>query len=310
MKISVVLATYNGEKFIIKQLDSILNQTRLPDEIIIVDDCSTDRTYQIVNDFVNQNKNNFSVSFKLNQNEQNLGFAKNFRKALSYASGDIIILADQDDIFLKNKNEIVNKYFETNSKSQIFISSYKMIDEHDKIISGIEPFSNNKVVTYNELLKGNSYPGCTIAFRSELIKYFDQFNDAFFAHDWFLLLFTSINYHNSIFYSSVPLVQYRMHAKNTLGINYDNRIRFSLTDRIEGIKKTINFLNEIKNNLEKQNNLLVKIQSIKDQNLFNTYRINFLDGKESIFKIFKYISKYKNLKMLMGDINYRIKNPN
>ncbi len=309
MKISVVLATYNGEKFILKQLDSILNQTRLPDEIIIVDDCSTDKTFQIINDFINQKRNDYSVSFKLYQNEQNLGFAKNFKNALSFASGSIIVLSDQDDIFVRDKIDVVEKLFDSNNQMKIFISSYQMINENDKVISGIEPFSKNKVVTFNELIKGNSYPGCTIAFRSELINYFDQFNDAFFAHDWFLLLLTSLNHHNSIYYNNVPLVNYRMHSGNTLGINYENKIRFSLNDRIEGIKKTIKLLNSIRNILEVKSTFITEINSIEEQNLFNNYRIKFLEGKENFLKIFNSISKYLNLKMFFGDIHYRIKKP-
>jgi glycosyltransferase involved in cell wall biosynthesis len=309
MKISVVLATYNGEKFILKQLDSILNQTRLPDEIIIVDDCSTDSTFQIINDFINQKRSDYSVSFKLYQNQQNLGFAKNFKNALSFASGSIIVLSDQDDIFVRNKIDVVENFFDSNNQMKIFISSYQMINEYDKVISGIEPFSKNKMVTFNELIKGNSYPGCTIAFRSELRNHFDQFNDAFFAHDWFILLLTSLNYHNSIYYNNVPLVNYRMHSGNTLGINYENKVRFSLNDRIEGIKKTIKFLNSIRNILEVNSTFAKEINSIEEQNSFNNYRIKFLEGKENFFKVFNNISKYLNLKMFLGDINYRIKKP-
>jgi glycosyltransferase involved in cell wall biosynthesis len=309
MKISVVIATYNGEKFLIKQLDSILNQTRLPDEIIIIDDCSTDKTYSILNDFINQKRNDYSISFKLYQNEQNLGFANNFKNALSFTSGSIIVLSDQDDIFVRDKIDVVEKFFDSNNQMKIFISSYQMINENDKVISGIKPFSKNKVVTFNELIKGNSYPGCTIAFRSELRNYFVQFNDAFFAHDWFLLLLTSLNHHTSIYYDNVPLVKYRMHSGNTLGINYENKIRFSLNDRIEGIKKTIRFLNQIKNILEAKRNFLAEVNSIEKQNSFNNFRLNFLEGNENLFKILNYISKYLDLKMLFGDLSYRIRKP-
>ncbi|MCQ2441204.1 MAG: glycosyltransferase [Clostridia bacterium] len=94
LKISVAMTSYNGEKFIKTQLSSLLKQIRKPDEVIIVDDVSTDNTVEIIKDFITENG---LYDWKLTVNEENLGFKQNFKKALSLATGDIIFLCDQDD---------------------------------------------------------------------------------------------------------------------------------------------------------------------------------------------------------------------
>jgi glycosyltransferase involved in cell wall biosynthesis len=309
MKVSVVLAAYNGEKFVTKLLESVLQQTRKPDEIIIVDDNSTDSTYQIIEDCIKLKNNKTSISIKLFKNEKNLGFAKNFKKALSLSSGDLIVLADQDDIFLQNKIERIENYLYANEQIKIFASAYNMIDENDKIISDSKPFKKNKIVTFHELVKGNSYPGCSIAFRSELMSTFDYFDNSIFTHDWFLLILTSIYFPGSIFFDSIPLLLYRMHGNNTLGMNFKNEIRFSLKERIEGIMKTVIFLNKVVSILEGQSRYENEIDVLKKQNVFNYQRIEYLEGRETFGRFMKSYTKFKNIKMLLGDINYRIKKP-
>src|ERR1700744_3577317 len=93
--ISVALCTYNGEKYIKEQLDSIINQTYTCIEVIIVDDGSTDSTYDIISDYALRDNR-----IKCFKNETNLGFNKNFEKAVSLTSGEYIAISDQDDIWL------------------------------------------------------------------------------------------------------------------------------------------------------------------------------------------------------------------
>ena len=86
MKISIALATYNGAKYLKGQLDSFVNQSRLPDELIICDDCSHDETDKIVHNFISTAP--FTVRYF--KNKKNLGYAKNFEQAVLYCSGDVI----------------------------------------------------------------------------------------------------------------------------------------------------------------------------------------------------------------------------
>lgn len=100
--ISIAMATYNGEKYIREQLNSLAAQTMLPCELVVTDDGSTDRTLEIVRDFAR------TVPFevKIYCNKTRLGYAENFLKAASLCVGELIAFCDQDDVWLKTKNEI------------------------------------------------------------------------------------------------------------------------------------------------------------------------------------------------------------
>ena len=95
MKTSVVISTYNGEKYIIEQLDSLRKQSRPADEVIIADDCSSDHTVDIVKQYINQNKLN---SWQVIVNDHNKGWRRNFMETMWNATGDLIFPCDQDDI--------------------------------------------------------------------------------------------------------------------------------------------------------------------------------------------------------------------
>lgn len=118
MRISIAMATYNGEKYLQEQLDSFLNQTRLPDELVISDDCSTDNTLQILENFAQSAP--FDV--KIYQNDHNLGFTRNFENVLKKTSGDIIFLSDQDDIWFSNKIEFITDFAQQNEQYLLYIN--------------------------------------------------------------------------------------------------------------------------------------------------------------------------------------------
>ena len=101
MKISVAICTFNGEKFLQEQINSILEQTLKVDEIVICDDCSTDNTWDILKDY----KTNNPSLFQIHRNEINLKSNKNFEKAIGLCTGCYIFLSDQDDIWKNDKVE-------------------------------------------------------------------------------------------------------------------------------------------------------------------------------------------------------------
>ena len=104
---SVAMCTYNGEKYIKEQLESIIHQTLPPDEIIICDDGSNDHTISAIKETMRV----WRGSWMLVQNEKNLGYKKNFQKAISLCQGDIIYLSDQDDVWDLHKMELMNQIF-------------------------------------------------------------------------------------------------------------------------------------------------------------------------------------------------------
>ena len=125
MKVSLVMAVYNGEKYLIEQLDSIRKQTYLIDEVILIDDVSTDNSYELIHQYIDGYK---LINWKLIKNENNLGYRKNFKKGLEIVDGDIIFLSDQDDRWHLNKIEVmVKKMSQSNILS--LASSFNFMDQ-------------------------------------------------------------------------------------------------------------------------------------------------------------------------------------
>lgn len=116
-RVSIALATFNGENYFAEQLCSFVEQTRLPDELVISDDCSTDATVQIAREFAE--KVQFEV--KIIVNASNLGYAQNFSQALELCTGDVVFLSDQDDLWLPSKIETMLRQFAAEPEAQLLI---------------------------------------------------------------------------------------------------------------------------------------------------------------------------------------------
>src|SRR5579872_5327047 len=99
LKVSVAMCTFNGAKFVEAQLQSIFQQTRVPDEIIVCDDVSTDATVEVLRKVAAKDP----VNIQIHQNSRNLGYLENFESAVRRTTGDIIFLSDQDDVWLPEK---------------------------------------------------------------------------------------------------------------------------------------------------------------------------------------------------------------
>lgn len=226
MKISVALCTYNGEKFIREQLMSILNQSLLPDEIIICDDCSTDKTYSILQEFTD--KHSFIKTY---ENKTNIGVIKNFEKALYLCSGDVIFLSDQDDVWLEHKVEFFIEYFERNKKTQLLFSNAELLVEgyEDKEIKAKTLFDllDFKSKTQKAFKDGfglevmqilGRTSGFTMGIRKELVDEVLPFVPKYdyFIHDRQLSLYALEK--NVIDFSTECLTKYRIHKNQTSNI--------------------------------------------------------------------------------------------
>lgn len=133
--ISVAMTTLNGEDFIEEQLNSILDQTLLPDEVIIFDDGSKDKTLELLENF--RLKAPFKV--KIYINEITLGYTQNFNLALQQCTGDYVFICDQDDVWLSNKIEVVSDYFDRN------MSSVLIIHDLEYCTRDLTPFGETKI---------------------------------------------------------------------------------------------------------------------------------------------------------------------
>ncbi len=220
--ISVVIATYNGEKYLKQQIDSILNQSRKPDEILISDDCSTDATMNIIREFADKN-----LIIKYFQNEVNQGFAQNFWNLIHKAKGDYIFLADQDDLWDENKIQEMIRVFESNDSILALNTAYNYIDARGDEIRDyrLTRFKNDnkiKQVSLCEFIKSPRYVGMAMAIKKDLLALVKAENiQQVHAHDW-CLNHTAASKGGMFFWNRI-LSSYRQHENNTFGTNVCTR---------------------------------------------------------------------------------------
>ena len=188
MTIALVMCTYNGEKYILKQLESIYSQARKPDAVYIKDDCSSDSTVDLVRDFIESHSGteNWCVSV----NEINLGWKRNFIEALKTADADIIFLADQDDIWKPEKIEKMARSCEENDDIDLLVSGFDPIDvESGERVKQFQPSLGTGVVSKVPLYGAfaeTRRPGCTFAVSRRMKEYIDGIWQKDWAHDQFL----------------------------------------------------------------------------------------------------------------------------
>ncbi len=204
--ISLALPTYNGEKYLREQLDSIYSQTLVPDEVIVVDDCSTDGTVGILEEY----RKKYGLKYYVN--EKNLGYNKNFEKAIMLCSGDYIALSDQDDIWLPQKIEKsykALKKFPQNEPS--LVSSFGYVTDENKHIT--YDTHNTHHISGNWKLNFSLYAsqGCTLMFNKALKDIVVPFKsdviyDAYIGYTAAML--------GNRYYIGENLMYYRIHSHN------------------------------------------------------------------------------------------------
>jgi glycosyltransferase involved in cell wall biosynthesis len=208
--ISVVIATYNGERYLKQQLDSILAQTHSPEEIIVVDDASSDSTVAILKSYAAND-----TRFRLLINEKNIGYIRSFERGMLAATCSLIALSDQDDIWVPHKLENLNRYL---GNSIAVYSDSILVDENGNS-SGKKMSDIKNQLSYNNCLMytiGAWAPGHAMLFRKELVEKCQPF-PTIVTHDFWLGFVAACN--GGIMYLNEVLVQYRQHAANAIGAN-------------------------------------------------------------------------------------------
>lgn len=249
--ISVAMATFNGEKFIRPQLDSILAQTiARPLEIVISDDCSTDLTREILQEYANKDSR-----IKLFFNDSNLGFVKNFEKAISCCSGDFIALSDQDDIWEKTKLEsLLNGIGDMDfvcSNSLLVDSENLSLDLTMKDVYGYHWLPKKAKPLFKHQLHANIAQGSTMLIRNSFLKKYLPIPPEIEYHDsWFALCAFA---NNGFSYIDECTMRYRKHEnsveKNCKEESFRDFLKISMLSledwrsQCRIYEKRINFLN-------------------------------------------------------------------
>lgn len=203
-RISVCMATYNGEKYIKEQMNSILMQLGNQDELIISDDQSSDGTVEIIHSF-----NDPRIHLIIHKADH--GFVRNFENALKYAQGDYIFLSDQDDIWMPNK---VEESLKELRKSDFVVSDCITINENEKVISQSRIDDYHIKTGFWRLMIKTRYLGCCMAFKRSVLDSALPFpkNTYLMEHDLWLASVAECYYKTTLIYK--PLIKYRRHGEN------------------------------------------------------------------------------------------------
>ena len=238
--ISVCLATYNGERYIHCQLESILKQLSDDDEIIISDNGSFDKTINIIESFGDPRIKLYSFidnsSIKKRDSKSHYLVTRNFENALKNASGDYIFLSDQDDIWYENKVEKMLPYI---LKGNLVQSNYSIINKQNQII--IDKYQKENPISNNLILNLYKQPfhGCCMAFPRSLLEIALPFPENLIMHDNWLGCIAMLSRYK-VKYINAPLLYYRRHDLNVSKSKSDNPLWFKFKYRIVFLIQLLN----------------------------------------------------------------------
>lgn len=206
MKISVCLASYNGEKYIAEQIKSILGQLTEEDELIISDDSSTDETLLVIEGFEDQRIKVFPENKFYNP-------IYNFENAIKQAKGEVIVLTDQDDVWLEEKLEVIRERFQKKpAKIYTIVLDGQMIDDEGRVVeeSIFKTLGSRKGLIKN-LIK-NTYMGCCMAFSHDLLEKILPFPKGIPMHDSWIGLVSE--FYGKVEFIPEKTILYRRHPMN------------------------------------------------------------------------------------------------
>lgn len=216
------MCTYNGARYVHEQLESIAQQSRLPDDLIVCDDGSTDHTTEIVQRFAATAA--FPVILRVN--EQNLGSTRNFEQAIGFCTGELIALSDQDDVWMPQKLELLEAEFVRRPEVGLVFADAEIVDEKLRPVgrrmwNEVGFREREKVLikkgrALDVLLPGWSVTGATMAFRSKFRDLILPFPTGLpMIHDgWIAVVVAAVS---EIAYIDKPLISYRQHSEQQIG---------------------------------------------------------------------------------------------
>lgn len=304
MKLIVLMSTYNGEKYLKDQLNSLVTQELLPDQILIRDDGSTDSTMDILKYYSDSYK--FIKYYK----GENLGPAKSFMELIKNCDdADYYALCDQDDVWFKDKLKVAHETIETirpNDKPVLYCSRFTLTDEKlnelDSNISKLYSYTD-----YAHSLLFQTAPGCTFFFnhaaRVEINKY-DMNKEYCIIHDSIIHKVCAML--GKVILDETSHMYYRQHGNNQIGLtadkkkNFFNRVKRFFTGELKHYRKdtALSLLNVYSDVMSEENKELTNIVAHYDEDrvlakkliamdCFKTHSINDFYFKLLVW--FKYI---------------------
>jgi len=293
--VAILMATYNGEKFISQQLESILAQKEVDVHLYVSDDASNDNTVEIIKDFSSRYPENFKKIFNVEFRSPSKNFLSLFAKVPE--TYDYYAFSDQDDVWFENK--LKNSINKINDGYDLYCGRTENVNQ-DLVTFGYSPLFNNKPIFRNALVQ--SIAGAnTMVFNNKIFNLVrPSFNLNSPMHDWWIYILTTFADYK-VYYDPVPQLFYRQHQNNFNGSNTGIRNLFKrIINGFKGEYKKNNNLNE--------KNILEFIDYGTKQNLKIFYQFQNLRKNSSIFnfenKDFSRVGVYRQT--LLGNIMLKL----
>ena len=298
LKVSILMCTYNGEDYIQEQLKSIINQDRKPEEVVIIDDCSTDRTVEIVRDFINNHC--LCESWSLHCNLSNVGYISNFKNGLSKVHGDVVMFCDQDDIWLYDKISRTVEVLEKNKEIDVvgtdLIHFYP--DGHERIDGKLD--KTVELASYERCKRDfiPHPPGCTMAVRYNYIKKMMPYYIDTWSHDDFFWRFATVDGVSALIHDS--LMKHRMSGTNVTSQHF-----YSARQRQrQAYRNKINYRQLYEYYIQKKEYSIRSAECIEYFWKGNELRYDFLIQPKIIklINLIRFPLIYLSLKQFIGDV--------
>lgn len=299
MKISIVISTYNGEKYIVDQMESLRLQRRAADEVLFFDDCSSDNTVQIIKDYIDKYQ---LTTWKLTENTQNKGWKKNFIEGMWKATGDLIFPCDQDDIWMLNKLSELENIMKNHPEIELLTTNVEAFYDNGSII--IKPEKEDNQIIKQSLSSAVfdiRYPGCTYCARKCLIDRSKLYWEDDFPHD--ALLWRMAMFSETLYSYNKSLIKWRRHNDSSYTLESIKSKTFSskrkwLIYAQRVIKSLIKYVEN-----EKCANSDNKISILNKNMQWLICRASFYDTKNVFtgIKLLKYRKNYMKFKQYLGD---------
>ena len=257
MKLSIVMTTYNGIRYIEEQLKSIVNQEREADEVLIFDDGSNDGTPEFIEKYIIKNKLN--NTWKVIVNEENKGWRRNFVEGIWSSTGDLVFPCDQDDIWHKDKLKVMEDIMINNPQIKVLTTNVTNLYDNSKREQSSDQNEKLEKVSWAKHIFKVDAPGCVFCIRKEIVEKSKNYYNLEYAHDdyfWKLGLFA-----DGLYNYNKDMIDYRRHDDSTFSVEV--RKNRNSEARIKWINMALDYCKDLTDYVKEDDTITEKDKKLK-----------------------------------------------
>ena len=257
MKLSIVMTTYNGIRYIEEQLESIVNQERKADEVLIFDDGSNDGTPEFIEKYIIKNKLN--NTWKVIVNEENKGWRRKFVEGIWSSTGDLVFPCDQDDIWHKDKLKVMEDIMINNPQIKVLTTNVTNLYDNSKREQSSDQNEKLEKVSWAKHIFKVDAPGCVFCIRKEIVEKSKNYYNLEYAHDdyfWKLGLFA-----DGLYNYNKDMIDYRRHDDSTFSVEV--RKNRNSEARIKWINMALDYCKDLTDYVKDDDTITEKDKKLK-----------------------------------------------